>query len=339
MTDNGYIITIDGGTTNTRCLLFDPQGKKAAEAKRRIGVRDAAVSGSAQKLKQALKECLETLLRTEGIGYERIRVIIASGMITSDAGLAEIPHLSAPAGLEDLVRGTAAVKMREICPVPIYFVPGVKNGMKDVNLDNYASMDMMRGEEVECLAVVDRYFRGRPMLLILPGSHNKFAAIDGQGKIAGCLTTISGELLAAITNDTILAKSVAHRFAEEESYDREWMLAGYREACKTGLGRACFSGRILSLFVEKDPRKIANYLLGAVLQGDMDALWHSKAVPCEKDTDIVICGENPLRQAMIDLLEYEGGFVNIRCFVPEEGIPASAAGAYLVAKRIGGSAV
>lgn len=46
------------------------------------------------------------------------------------------------------------------------------------------------------------------MLFILPGSHNKFVSVDREGKITGCLTSISGELLASITNDTIIAKSV-----------------------------------------------------------------------------------------------------------------------------------
>ena len=170
--------------------------------------------------------------------------------------------------LDDLARATVTVDLPEICPIPIHFIPGIKNAVEDISVENYEAMDIMRGEEVESIALMDRFFDGNPMLLVLPGSHNKFVAVDASGKITGCLTSISGELLASITNDTILAKSVGRKFVEEASYDKEWLLLGYENAKKTGLGRACFSGRILSLFVEEDTEKIANYILGASLQGE-----------------------------------------------------------------------
>ena len=54
-----YTITIDGGTTNTRCILWDDRRLRIDEAKREVGVRNTAIDGSNQKLKQAVKECLE----------------------------------------------------------------------------------------------------------------------------------------------------------------------------------------------------------------------------------------------------------------------------------------
>ena len=42
------------------------------------------------------------------------------------------------------------------------------------------------------MAILDRFPPGKPMLLILPGSHNKFVSVDREGKITGCLTSISG---------------------------------------------------------------------------------------------------------------------------------------------------
>ena len=169
-----YVITIDGGTTNTRCILWDNTNKKMAEERRGVGVRNTAIDGNNQKLKAAVKECLENLLAAEHLGYDQVYRIIASGMITSDVGLVEIPHLTAPAGLEELARAVVPVKLEEICPLPIYFIPGIKNAIADISLDNYEAMDIMRGEEVESVAVIDRYFSGKPMLLVLPGSHNKF---------------------------------------------------------------------------------------------------------------------------------------------------------------------
>lgn len=329
----GYVITIDGGTTNTRCILWDMERRKIAEEKRQVGVRNTAIDGNNHRLKEAVRDCLEGLLGTGRIGYNQISRIIASGMITSDVGIVEIPHLTAPAGLEELARSVVPVKLEEICPLPIYFIPGIKNAVKNIGLDNFEAMDIMRGEEVESIAVIDAYFRGKQMLLVLPGSHNKFVYVNDEGKIEGCLTSISGELLASITNDTILAKSVGHKFVEEDSYDRDWLLTGYQNAKKTGLGRACFSGRILNLFVENDAGKIANYILGASLQGDIQAILNSDAIKVNKDTDIIVCGKNPLRQALMDIMEFEGGFGRIQSFIPKEERAAAALGAYLVAEK------
>ena len=213
------------------------------------------------------------------------------------------------------------------------FHSSIKNAVDPVDLDNYEAMDIMRGEEVESIAVVDACFQGRPMLLVLPGSHNKFVYVNEDRKIEGCLTSVSGELLASITNDTILSKSVGHKFVNENSYDKKWLLEGYKNARKTGLGRACFSARILNLFMEKNPEKIANYILGASLQGDIMAICNSDAIKVGKDTDIVVCGKNPLKQALVDIFEFEGCFGKVQSYMPPEKTTASAIGAYLIAEK------
>ena len=43
---SSYIITIDGGTTNTRCILWNEQRKMLSDAKRDIGVRCTSIDGN-----------------------------------------------------------------------------------------------------------------------------------------------------------------------------------------------------------------------------------------------------------------------------------------------------
>lgn len=330
-----YIITIDGGTTNTRCILWNDKRSRIAEERREVGVRNTSIDGNNQKLKNAVKDCLDCLVEKNGISYMEILRIIASGMITSDVGIVEIPHLIAPASIEDMAAATKSILLPEICPIPIYFIPGMKNSSDVIDFDNFEAMDIMRGEEVESAAIIDRMHEGKPLLLVLPGSHNKFVAVDAKGKMTGCLTSISGELLSSITNDTILAKSVGKRFVVENEYDKKWLLEGYQSAKKCGLGRVCFSGRILYLFHKDKPdtSKIANYILGATLQGDIQAVLNSDAVRADKNTTVVVAGKNPLRQAIIDIMEYEGVFAEVKTFVPEEGMSLSALGAYIIAEK------
>ena len=151
--------------------------------------------------------------------------------------------------------------------------------------------------------------------------------MDRDGKITGCLTTITGELLSVITNDTLIADAVGHSFASEETYAKAYVLAGYETARKTGIGRACFSARILNTFAEPDKTKIASYVLGAVLQNDMEAVKNSSALKCDADTTVVIYGKNPLREALMDLFAKENFFRHVTEFIPKDSVPTSAKGA------------
>jgi 2-dehydro-3-deoxygalactonokinase len=256
-------------------------------------------------------------------------------MITSNVGLVEIPHLIAPAGLADLAAAIQAVPLADVCPLPIHFIPGIKNSSGVSDLSQLEQMDIMRGEEVESCAIIKSRHRGTPMLLVLPGSHTKFVAVDASGMISGCLTTISGELLSCVTNNTIIADAVGRSFVEAETYDRDMTLLGYDIAKKCGVGRACFSGRILNQFVTKDTKKAANFILGAALQNDILAIRNSSAVRADALTTIIVAGKDPFRQAFTDILNHEGAFGKVDTFIPEEGIPLSALGVIAVMEKGG----
>ena len=328
-----FVITVDCGTTNTRAVLWDSQRAIVDAEKNPVGVRSTAIDGHNRKLKAGVKNCIDTLLVRNKIDFEEVKCIIASGMITSNIGLVEIPHLVVPVSADDLAEAVKPVLIEDVCPLPIWFITGVKNADGEVTLANYEAMDIMRGEEVESCAIIDKLHDGKPMLLVLPGSHTKFVSVDAERRMVGCLTSITGELLASITNDTILAGAVEHSFVEEDTYDRELLLQGYDTAKKTGLGRACFSGRILSLFGNKDKHAIANFLLGATLQTDVIAIKNSDAIHADHNTTVVVAGNNPLCRAIADILRHEGGFAEIVEYQQNGDASLSSLGAYIVAGK------
>lgn len=330
-----YIITIDTGTTNTRCILWNEKREKVAEEKSKVGVRNTAIDGNNGKLKVAVKECLDKLISDRKIDYGEVKRIIASGMITSNVGLIEIPHLVVPVSKEELARATKPVLLKDLCPLPIWFIPGVKNYGGEITFQNFEAMDIMRGEEVETIAILDRYPKGKKYLIILPGSHTKFVSVDERGYITGCLTTITGELLSSITNDTILADAVGKKYVEKDTYDKEIMLLGYDTANKCGIGRACFSGRILNQFATDDKTKIANFIFGATLQNDITAIRNSSALKISPETTVVIGGKEPFSTAFADILEHIGYFAKVQHFIGEDNMPLSALGAYTIAKMSG----
>lgn len=325
------IFTVDTGTTNTRVILWDDKRNALGTEKREVGVRNTAIDGNNSRLKEAVKSCLDTLLEKNNATYDDVEKIIASGMITSNVGLVEVPHLVVPVSAEDLAAGIKDIVVEDVCPLPISFIPGVKNSGGEINRENFEQMDIMRGEEVESVAILDGYEKGSAYILVLPGSHTKFVAVDKNGKITGCLTSITGELLNSITNDTIIADAVGRQYVSDETYDKEMILLGYNTAAKCGIGRACFSARILNQFSEKDKSKIANYILGACLQSDVAAIRNSSALQADAETTVVVGGKNPFRQAISDILEYEGCFKKVENFVPATDFPLSPIGAYLVA--------
>jgi 2-dehydro-3-deoxygalactonokinase len=141
---------------------------------------------------------------------------------------------------------------------------------------------------------------------VLPGSHTKFISLDQDERIAACATTLAGELLQSITQNTILAQSLDRKFATE--IKAPMVLAGAALAQKSGIGRACFSIRILDQFQLGDVDDRANFLLGAILSSDLQALKHSSAIHMHPDTPIVIAGKGVVKQALALLIEQDPYF-------------------------------
>lgn len=138
-------------------------------------------------------------------------------------------------------------------------------------------------------------------MFVLPGTHNKFVAMDRKGKILGCMTSISGEMLDAVTHHTIIAEAVGHSFVNAEEYDAEYAKAGARECAVSGMGRAAFAGRILSTLGGKDKAKLQSYLLGATLALDVQAL--QSFIGDQDNVEAYVAGKAPLQQCMCDVIE------------------------------------
>lgn len=327
-----YWITIDTGTTNTRAVLWTEDGQVLGTKSAAVGVRDTARDGNRKRLERGVKACLESLLSEYGIGYDEVARVAASGMITSNVGLVEIPHCTAPVSREGLAKAAVEVLLADVCPLPILFIPGVKNAVQPVTYDNFEAMDIMRGEEVECCALLQLYGTGRSYVIVLPGSHTKFVVVDEAGNLRGCLTTLSGELLSSIIHDTIIADAVGGTYVEKKEYDRDMVLKGYRAAFRCGTGRACFSTRILSQFAGTGAKAAANFLYGILLQNDIFALQHSEAIQAEPEMVVLVMGDGAYSHGLADILEEEQLFKEVILCQPAGNIPYSARGAYAIAR-------
>jgi 2-dehydro-3-deoxygalactonokinase len=272
-------IVIDGGTTTTRIGLAT-DGKIIDKIKLSLGAR--ANMEQPGTLEEGVKNAVSELINKHSATPE---CILAAGMITSEFGLFNLPHIEAPAGIDELSSATKKVLLPSVSPLPFYFVPGVKT------LGRLEETDMMRGEECEVFGLYDIKGDGT---YVLPGSHSKIIRIAG-GKITNFRTLLTGEMVASLCGGTILRDAVKLSSSLEESY----LLGGYQYCREHGLNEALFKVRILKNLLSASEDEVYSFFLGAVLEGEIRNLY----LP---DDRIFIAGKAELRHATAVILKAEG---------------------------------
>ncbi|WP_149193317.1 2-dehydro-3-deoxygalactonokinase [Luteimonas suaedae] len=276
---SGQRLVIDGGTTTTRVWAVDGD-LVLARGSAMIGARDSARDGNNGRLVGAVRDLLIAASAEADARASRWdpRYVVAAGMITSPLGLVEVPHVEAPAGVDELARNVRTLSLPEASPLPILLVPGVRCGPLQPGLSDLAEVDVMRGEEVVCLGLVRTGQLPRPGLALSVGSHWKRVEVDADGRIASCTTTLSGELLHALRTQTVLAASVDAALPPRlEAGDLDAFRAGMRERARSGLPRAAFCTRLLERVAGSSARSRLLFLLGVVVDETL-AHWRDAVV-------------------------------------------------------------
>ena len=257
------LLLLDGGTTNTRFTLVE-NNQILAQSQCRTGAVDAAQEGQNHLLQAAVRREMNALQNRWDCSIEEI---YAAGMITSDTGLCEIKHIEAPV---DLFRLAASVQVRtlpEISNVPFCFVPGIR--FETGGPDN---TDMLRGEEAEVFGALDSEDDGK-QLFIHFGSHNKIIYVE-NGSITQAATTLSGELLWAVCNHTILKSSVPRPGTIGWKMDVASVQQGFRTAEQYGLSRALFCARVRQKMHGITQQQTLSQVLGALTYADWQMFRH-----------------------------------------------------------------
>ena len=277
-------ITIDGGTTNTRVTLVRDKvlidGVKLSVGARK-SIEDKEI------LKVEIKRAIETLLVKNHLGEKDIACILASGMITSEFGLCYIEHIMTPAGIRELHDGIEKIYLSEITDIPFAFIRGVK-----LSAESFESFDVMRGEETELMGIINADYG--ECIYILPGSHSKIIEVDAMGRIIDFSTMMTGEMISALSSQTILKDSVDLNISE---IDNEYLLRGYDYSGKEGINKALFKTRILKNFCGRDKKEVYSFFLGTVLCGEIKQIIGNQA------KTVVIGGRKQIKNAMAEILK------------------------------------
>lgn len=280
-----YYITVDGGTTNTRISLIE-DGKALGIKKLNVGAKKS-IDGIAP-LKNGITGAIKALLDENGLTENDIERVLASGMITSEFGLCELPHLIAPVGVNELHSGMHEVAFTDISAIPFVFIRGVKTVGGELS-----KTDMMRGEETELFGLTGAI--ERDAVYVLPGSHSKIISTDTEGKISRFSTMLTGEMIGALTEGTILKDAVDLSCSETDS---EHLLAGYAYAKENGLNNALFKVRILKNLMKRDKKQVYSFFLGAVLCDEIAEILKYGA------SKIIIGGRRQIKEATAEILRH-----------------------------------
>ena len=289
-----YCATIDCGTTNSRVYLLDSHLHIVHKGSRKVGVRDTALTGSRDVLRDGLASLVDSTVREAGLRLADLRFAITSGMITSEIGLQEIPHLWAPAGLAELADSLTVSRDPAVFPLdlPLVFIRGIKNPYPpETTLEDIRRIDFMRGEETQIVGLLTRPDLPRPPLTaVVLSSHTKYIHVRQDGRIGGSLTTLSGQVFEAIHQATSIGKSIA---AEGEPEPKDLALAvntAFEAVRHAGFLRALLMPRFMEVLLGIPAAIRRTFVEAAIAAEDLNVLQDFPLVGFPRDCPMVLIG-------------------------------------------------
>ena len=174
------LLAIDWGSSSFRAYLMAPNGEILDEVASGDGIGSVAAGAYPATLKRLIGRWLEA---------HPSLPVVASGMVGSRHGWREAAYVKCPAGPREVATQLTPV---EADGRRVHLAAGLSY------VDEAAQPDVMRGEETEIFGVADSGAR----LIVLPGSHSKWAKVNGD-RVVAFKTFVSGELFAALRDHTV----------------------------------------------------------------------------------------------------------------------------------------
>jgi 2-dehydro-3-deoxygalactonokinase len=303
-----YFAIIDCGTTNSRIYIVNEKREIVGKSTKKVGVGNVAVRGSNEILKEGLKETFLEAVQKASLKLDDISFAISSGVITSEIGLLEIPHLLAPVSIDELAQNVKKIKDVNIFPldIPVVFVRGIKTtgNIESSNLVDVGKLDFMRGEETQVAGFLSKYNYDLPLTIIFLTSHTKYVSINRKEEIVGSITTLSGQLYEAVSKGTVIRKSIRRtdNFDDSGYFDTKII----ENACcwveRGGFLRTLLVPRLADVLLKTKWYERKLFLEAAIAAEDMNAINQFERFSFPKDTDFVIIGENDRRCKIYEYL-------------------------------------
>jgi 2-dehydro-3-deoxygalactonokinase len=244
------LIAIDWGSSSFRAYLMSPNGEILDEVASGDGIGSVAAGAYPATLKRLIGRWLEA---------HPSLPVVASGMVGSRHGWREAAYVKCPAGPREVAAQLTPV---EADGRRVHLAAGLSY------FDEAAQPDVMRGEETEIFGVADAGAR----LIVLPGSHSKWAKVDGD-RVVAFKTFVTGELFAALRDHTVAGAFA--RAAPAKSPGEAFALGVRRGAAaaacegKSGLLGLMFGARSLPLMGALPDEDAGEYLSGLLIGAEI----------------------------------------------------------------------
>ena len=253
------MIGVDWGTTSFRAFRIAGDGSIRDRRASPRGILNVVDNRFAETLREEIGPWLAA-------GDDHV---LLSGMIGSRQGWVEAPYLPCPAGAADIA---AALTDIPFDWGQVKLVPGLATE------DSAGVPEVMRGEETQIIGCQSAIGGGG--LACLPGSHSKWARIEG-GRIAGFTTHLTGEAFAALRGHTILGRMMRDGATSATAFDQGVTRAGDPD----GLLHHVFGARSLALTGRMAESETASYLSGILIGHEVRA-----ALGARRDVVVQVIG-------------------------------------------------
>jgi len=249
------MIGLDWGTTSLRAYRLDQAGAVLEKRESKAGILSVKPGGFPDELRNIGGDWLEA----------GETLVVIAGMAGSKQGWAEAPYLPCPASVAEVARATLPVPFSA---TRVRLVPGLK--ARDAN----GVPEVMRGEETQILGVLD-HLPQQEATLCLPGSHSNWERVRA-GQILDFSPHMKGEVFAALSAHTILARSLDHGAAHHPGAFARGL---DRARQGGGLLHQLFGLRSLSLFDAMPQMEAASYLSGLLIGHEVAAALEAGVAP------------------------------------------------------------
>lgn len=248
-----HFISCDWGTTNFRLRRVETASLKVSTLHQtEKGIRDLYKEYLDQH-KVGQQAFFANYLLGEIVklpGQEQDKLVISSGMSTSNMGLFELPYAQLPLKKDGSKLITKLMSL----------------GDKKLLLVSGASSDsaMMRGEETQAIGMIQLSGLTEKAVLLLPGTHSKHLYYQ-EGYFHQMDNYMTGELFDVLGSKSILSNSIRKSQWDEDNSK------AFKQGCKQGLSDK-LSSQLLKTrarhLLGKHPEEQNYYFLSGLLIGD-----------------------------------------------------------------------
>jgi 2-dehydro-3-deoxygalactonokinase len=240
------MLAVDWGTSSLRIYRLDADGKILDVRHSPNGI----LSVNDEMFSRALEnEAGDWISADEG-------PILMSGMIGSRQGWKEAAYVSCPAGISEIASALTEVTWNTN---HAWIAPGLRcrhlSGVHDV----------MRGEEVQILGIVDDLGDGEHRVC-LPGTHSKWVTVRDKN-IVSFTTHMTGEVFAVLREHSILGRTMNPNstMASDQFSETAFLSGVSRSSDRDGLLHHLFGVRAQVLSDELGENESASYLSGILI--------------------------------------------------------------------------